>query len=497
MTNSKANSVTELRGHMMLETQGKTAAEYTYEAMKLHQEQYKGKGKAPPAALQWMSNAALAVLPMNRIFCAIGLTAGLMTAGSVAKVATGFGLDGKAVESVPTYLDGIHKIVNKIMPKGITYHPKNTDSASKWVKYAQWGVYSLGGAVGIKLGTDYAYRKVKEKNKNPEYFEDYLTRVSMHQGETYSWMSAFTGIFGSASGLWMLPIPGLNYGMALAARTTSMQDRNIMLPGLNKMASGGATTSYLRMKEGLHYLCHYAIGNKAKDPGQFEFLAYTLLAPVFKEQLTAEHVKEFAETIHEVRDHFWKDGGIPKEKYKEGVLAMKEVFTGAGLEVLLINMGLNPATVQLEQMNGMMGKIGNIGARSAIRKDQQEFLKKFESRLETYVREGVISPERAQWAREGMEAAQHGKKQPPAPAAPKMVPSSEVLSPDIQITHETVDVPGKGPAFTGKTEVSVGAMSREDPVDKLVRKSTETKEDWRARAMGKPQETRTAAFTVE
>ena len=270
--------------------------------------------------------------------------------------------------------------------------------------------------MGVKLGTDLAYRNVKNKNADPHYLEDYLPRISMHQGENWSWLAAGSAIFGSASGLWTVPLPGVNYGVGLAGRATSMQDRNFMLPGINGALSGASTTSFLRLREGINYLCHYAVNNPAETPAQIEFLAYTLLGPVFGDKLTVERIQQFTEAVHKVRDDYWQEGGIPKEKRKEALKTMREVFTGAGLEVLLIDMGLNPGEIAFDKLNGLTGTIGNLGIHKRIVAEQEHYHNDFKSRLETYVKEGLISQAQADWTKAGIDAMEKGEKAPPPPA---------------------------------------------------------------------------------
>jgi hypothetical protein len=320
--------VAEPASRPRLEADSKSARDYAYESLKLHQSQI--KGVQPPALLKILGDGELAVGPTNRLDAAIGLTVGLGLGGTLAKVATGYALDGSMVNraEVPTFLQGMHKIVKN-------YDPKGLDSRNRWIKYVQWGAYSLGGLLGVKAGTDYAYRKVKENNKDPHYLEDYLSRVSMQQGETWSWLAAFSGIFGSAAGLFVVPVVPTNYGLGMAGRTTSMQDRNIMIPGVNKALSGASTSSYLRLKEGMSYLSQYAAGNPGQDLAQTEYLGYTMLEPIFGKQLTARHLEQFTDALNEVRDPYWQEGGIPKDKRKEAVKTVKEVFSGAGLELLL------------------------------------------------------------------------------------------------------------------------------------------------------------------
>lgn len=460
-----------------LEPKGLSAEEYAYKAMAIHQSQY--KGATPPALLKWAGDAALAVLPMNRIDCAIGLTTGLMLAGTVAKIATGYSLDGKIVEkaAVPTFLQGMHKIVKN-------YDPKGLDARNRWIKYAQWAAYSLGGMVGVKIGTDTAYKNVYTKNKDPHYVEEYLSRVSMHQGETWSWLGAFSGMFGSASGLFTAPIPGINYGVSLAARTTSMQDRNFMLKDVNGMLSGGTTPSYLRLKEGTNYLCHYAVGNPAKTPTQVEFLAYTLLGPLFKDQLTAEHIQQFADTVSAVRDSYWEEGGIPKAKRKEALNTMKEVFTGAGLEVLLIDMGLNPGGIAFDKINGLTGKIGNLGVMSKVHAEQEGYIAALKERLPKYVADGQISQARADWVVEGIAAMQQGK---PAPAAP------QEPARDIAIDPAVAEAPKKEFSDHAKRHRH---DQKHEPAERLIKAARKDTGDWREAVTGQKQR-RSMAPAVE
>jgi len=407
--------------HQSPDVSGKTAEQYAMEALALHKAQYQGQGTAPPDLLKWIGEAELAVFPQHRLDCAIGLTAGLASAGNLAAIATGYGLDKKPVDAakIPTFLQGLKGVIKDFNPKGLR-------SRDRWITYAQWGIYSLGGLLGVRAGSEIAYKNVKVKNKNPHYLEDYLPRVSMHQGDNWSWLSSTSAMLASASGLWTVPIPGLNYGLSLAGRTTSMQDRNFMLGGgLNHMLSGASTTSFMRLREGVNYMCHYAAENPAKDPTDIEYLAYTVLEPLFKDQLKAEHIQRFTEAVHEVRDHYWQPGGIPKEKREEALAAMREVFTGPGLEVLLIDVGLNPGTIQFEKLNGMVGKIGNVGISNQIKGEQIAYQHALEEHLSTYVAQGMITQERADWVKEGIALTNRGEKQPAlAPTTKEETPPS-------------------------------------------------------------------------
>lgn len=450
-----------------ISTQGKTAAEYTYEAMKLHSERGEDKGYAPPKFVKWLGDAALAVLPSNRLCTAAGLTSGLLLAGNTASIATGYTLLNEPVKNVPTFLQWMQGKVKD-------YNPNGLDARSKWIKYAQFAVYSLGGLFGAKVGSDIAYKNTKKSNENPNYLEEYLTNVSHIQGETWGWLAAASAIWGSSAGTWMLPIPGMNYATGIVGRVTSMQDRNTMVAGLSEFTSGSTTPSYLRLKEGMHYLTYYAVGNPAKEPAQIEFLAYTLLGPIFKDKLTADHIKQFTDAVYKVRDQYWQEGGIPKEKKAEALSTMKEVFTGAGLEVLLIEMGLNPATVDFGKVNGVIGKIGNVGKGDDIHKKQEEYWKALEERLPKYVAAGIVTQERADWVKEGITLTREHKTQ-------------ETLPP----LHADVVVP--------KTEVlaeSLGVKAKQGALENLIR-SASKQGDWREKVLSQRQNMDSPRLVVE
>ncbi|MEQ1705688.1 MAG: hypothetical protein ABL867_06925 [Rickettsiales bacterium] len=451
--------------HESPSAEGKTVAEYVYDAVKLHQQQYKNQGTPPPALLKWIGEASLSNEPKNRWYSALGLSFGLLITGTIANIVTGHKLlDGSKVTNVPQFLKPIHGIIKNYDPRDIT--PRN-----KRIRYAHAAVYSLGGLLGVKIGTDIAYKNAKEKNKDPQFLEDYLTKISHIQGENWSWLSASSGIFGSASGLWAIPIPGLNYATGMVGRITSMQDRNTTVGGLNKIISGATTDSYLRLKEGAYYLANYAVGNPAKDPEKIEYIAYSILGPIFKEQLTAKHIKQFTDAVHEVRDHYWQEGGIPKDKRAEATDTMKQVFTGAGLEVLLIDMGLNPASVMFDRVNGLIGKLGNVGKADKIKEKQNSYWAALQERLPKYVAANIISQERADWVNESIADMKQGKPPKPAP-----VIKSEVVE--------------------AQKKLESSPRTKETSVNKLVKSSVKPG-DWRESILKRRQESESPRLVVE
>lgn len=450
--------------HESPDTNGKSAAEYVYEATRMHEEQYRGLGTPPPKILEWVGNAALSNAPQTRVAAAVGLSGGLLTTKTISGIIAGYNYSGEKITNVPPFLKPIHAIIKDYDPRDIT--PRN-----KFIRYAQAIFYTAGGMAGTKIATDIAYKKGKEKDKNPVFLEDYLSHISKMQSDNWSWLSAFSSGFGSAAGFFLIPLPGPNYSINMVGSITSMQDRNTTVPVLNKVMSGATTDSYLRLKEGAYYLAHYAAGSPVKDPEKIEHIAYSILGPIFKDQLTANHIKQFTDAVHEVRDHYWQEGGIPKEKRAEATDTMKQVFTGAGLEVLLIDMGLNPAAVAFDKTNGLIGKIGNIGKAEKIKEKQNAYWVALQERLPKYVASGIISQERADWVNESIADMKQGKVAKPAP-----IIKSEVA--------EVLEKP------------EAAAKTKETSIDKLIRSSAKPG-DWRETILKQRQESESPRLAVE
>lgn len=481
-----------LRQNDKPDTAGKTAAEYTEAMLKYHQLQY--HDKQPNKVLKWLGDAALAVLPKSRLYGAAGLVGGLVVGTSVANTAVGYTLAGAKIKEVPSYLKWLRNIGEKVF-KGVA--PNEVANANRNVRYAHSFIYSLFGGIGAIIGSRIAYSDRVDNNKNPQYLEDYLMSVSHHQGETWGYILGPASLLASSSGAWFwgLLFPGANYGEGLAGYITSMQDRNVIMPYLNDITSGATTTSYLRLKEGSHYLCHYAVGNPAKEPANIEFLAYTILGPLFRDKLTAEHIKQFADAVIAVRSPFWKEGGIPKELRKEALQTMKEVFTGAGLEVLLIDMGLNPASIPFDKVNGLIGKIGDIGQAANIKKDQEAYWAALQSRLPKYVAAGEISQERADWVVAGIEAMRNHSSAPELPSKETFIepePSKDFNSlvnsnKGNEIRFDTRELP-RNERFAKNPTTGLGKIASSNPIRHLVETAVKNRGDWREMALRERQE---------
>ena len=477
-----------LRDAQQPTAEGRTAAQYVADMKEYHEKQY--PDRQPPAFLKWIGNAALAVPPKARLEGAMGLVGGLIVGGITSNALTGFKITGEKVEKpLLSFLRPIgKKIFNNFDPKGLETH-------NKYTRFFQVAAYSFFGGWGAKLGAEHAYHDRVEKSKNPQFLEDYLNSVSQLQGNTWGYMAALSATLASSSGMWLwaLAVPPLNYGEGLVGFITSRQDRNTMLPFLNHLTSGATTSSYLRLKEGSHYLCEYAVGNPAKEPANIEYLAYTILGPLFREKLTAEHIQEFTAAVQAVRMKFWEEGGIPKSRRKEALHTMKEIFTGAGLEVLMIDMGLNPAAVAFDHINGLIGQMGDIGQKENIQKAQESFWNALQTRIPKYVAAGEISKERADWVVAGIEAMRHKQKVPDEPAhetfnevASKQDIEQAIGKSDIRI--ESDNSLSRNQRFASNSDVSFGASIRRGSIRHLLETATTAKGDWRESVLDNRQD---------
>lgn len=350
------------------------AAEYVMAALKIHESKTERSwfDRTFYPAFNWIGNAMLSVAPINRLCSAIGLTVGLGIGGEAARLVAGQRFDGVVTTAPKGILGKLHGILN--------YDPVKNDGATKIKRFAMYAIFSLGGFIGVILGSKFAYRSTYKQNRHPNFLEEYDARATQEQGDSWLPFTGFSAIFGSASGYAFLPLPGINYAVSLSSRTVLMQNRNNMTPGLHKWASGTPTSSTYGVREGLKNLVDYAVNNPSETPTLLEYKSFHILGQLFP-TVRAEHVHRFVNKLHELRDPYLAPGGVPKEKRKELHELLTQHFTKAGFETTLIEIGLNPRAVELTNISGAIGRVGNrLGAKSKILKLQEEYHKKLDER---------------------------------------------------------------------------------------------------------------------
>lgn len=357
-------------------TPGMGVDDYVSQSVKMHYGT-KHTGMMNGGLLQFSRKASdmvLAVIPKNRFWCAVGLTTGGFAGLKLGALLTGRNLANH--EEIPAPKNSILKSLHGV----IKYDPHSNATADRWKKVAGLFTFTAVSFVGVVTGARFAYRKSRERNEHPDGLEDYLARTGQHQGDKWRWLAGTSGVFGSSAGTFLMPyLPGVNYASSIASYTVLNQDRKVLTPGL-KGLSGASTMSYLGLREGVDYICKYAVNNPAKDPAELEFLALTVMGPLAHGagmKLEPKHIKAFVDAIHETRDKYWQEGGIPAKLRKEALKDMEAHFKGKGLDKTLYECGLDTAKIDFTDMNGYIGKLGNaMGATKNIRKDQHEYREK-------------------------------------------------------------------------------------------------------------------------
>lgn len=356
--------------------QGMSVDDYVSQSTKMHYGA-KHQGVMNGSLLQFcrkVGDMALAVIPKNRFWCAVGLTSGGFMGLKLAELMTGRNLSTQKeiTKEYPKLLQPLKGIMK--------YDPHSSAQSDRWKKVGALFIFTGVSFVGVMAGARYAYRNSRKINEHPDGLEDYLARTSQHQGDKWRWLAASSGIFGSSAGTYMIPyVPGINYGTSIAGYTVLNQDRKVLTPGFSK-ASGAATMSYLGLREGVDYVCKYAVNNPTRDPAELEFLALTVMGPLADAsgaKLEPKQIKAFVDKIHETRDKYWQEGGIPPAMRKEAMKDMEAHFKGKGLDKTLYECGLDTAKIDFTKINGYIGKVGNtLGATKAIQKDQLEYREK-------------------------------------------------------------------------------------------------------------------------
>lgn len=381
----------------------------------------------------WMADSALAVIPVHRFWSAIGLTSG----GAIGLMA-GRLLTGKSLAGGPgfkeTSLPKSLQSLNGIMAPSAEY----SDAKNKLLTAAGKYVFAAFCAMGVMIGSKHAYKSTYLKNSNPDSLEDYVARVRQHHGDRMIPFIASSSIFGSAAGTYLVPIvPGINYGSSLAYRVVSMQDRNITSPGLDVL-TGNTTLSYFGVREGLQYLRKYAVHNPSQRPEQLEYYAYTVIGPLAKAagvELTGEHIKKFVDKLNDVRDKYWQEGGVPKDKQEDLAKELKSHFSGKGLDKTLYECGIDTMQIDFQQIGGLIGRFARaMGTGKKVAQEQKDYRE-------------LVQMWREDWGKDTNTAADnHPKEEKLAGKAPDANPASamsqEVVDANIAaleklLEHET------------------------------------------------------------
>ena len=340
-------------------------------------------GKVADAA-KWVGDTALAVVPVHRLKSSIGLAVGGSIGLMAAKLLTGSSLKtGTIVEK-----DKFPKLLQPLYGK-LANNSLSDETLDRLKQLAGKLVFAAGCALGVNIGSKSAYSEVDKKNeKKRESIGDFVKLVRQEHGEKMVPLVTGSSIFGSTAGAFLAPIPGVNYGPSLAARTVSEQDRHITTKGLGFL-SGTKTNGLFGIIEGCEDICKYATYNKSQHPEQLELKSLHVLsqiADLCNTELNGQHIKAFVDKVHEVRDKYYQEGGVPKDKQKAMMKDMHAHFADAGLNKTLYECGIDILHADFNKSGGFIGGVAKLmGSEKKINVLQEEFRKTVKEQRKSWV----------------------------------------------------------------------------------------------------------------
>ncbi len=308
-----------------------------------------------------MFNAAIG---MHRVHCAIGLTAGSWLGDKAMEAMTGRTFAGKhvSIDDVARPLRSLYKI--------LPFNPNSDHPNDKWLQVLRWAVPAITGTAAVIQGSRMFFEERHEKMKKAVYLDEVEDKATMAQSQPWSYTAAVSGLFGFPSGLPMLPL--VNYSTNLGTRFSMGSGRKVALPGIGKIWSNNNTLFPFGPAGMTKLIIREAVNNKARDPELLETYAIGVLKPWF-DNVTPEQIESFVMKIHDVRDKYFKEGGVPADLKKQLEGELKAHFTHAGLEETIREIGLDPLNATIAS-NGLSGSIANaLGAKSAVEKIRTEY----------------------------------------------------------------------------------------------------------------------------
>lgn len=329
----------------------------------------------PLDVLEWLTDGfnSQETLGRHRTMCAGGLTVGGLAGMVLANALTGLTLAGTPIEK-----SKINKLLQPFYKK-LSYNPHSDNPRDRWAMVAHYLIPAVTSAYGVVTASNIFFEDRREKGKTAEFIDDYDDKAGMIQAGPWTGLTALTSVIATPSGNVFLPFPFPNYGTALGTRFSLMSGREVIMPGMGRFWTNNRSRYPVGSAKLVNHMIKYAVNNPDRDPVQLDEMAYGILAPWFKD-VTAEQVNQFVDQLHEVRDKFLKEGGIPEEYKKKCEKELIAHFRGAGLEETLKSIGLDPEKAALGQ-NGFAGAVANfLGAKKDLEAMQKEYLDKYRKR---------------------------------------------------------------------------------------------------------------------
>lgn len=309
---------------------------------------------------------------MHRVHCAVGLTVGSWLGDEVMKALTGWTFAGVRVKK--------EELIKPLqfMHDKLHFNMHGDSSRDKWMQVVRWGIPGILGTIAVMQGSKLFFQDRTDRLHKARYLDEVDDKAAMAQSEPWSYTSAISGLFGYPSGLPMLPL--LNYSTNLGTRFSMASNRKVALPVVGKIWSNNSTLFPFGPPGMVDLLIKEAINNKNRDPELLETYAIGILKPWF-DNVTPQQIESFVMKVHEWRDHFLKEGGVPEDMKKQLEKELKAHLKGAGLEETLRDIGLDPLKASIAN-NGLSGTIANVlGAKGAVEKIKSEYAKGYVERV--------------------------------------------------------------------------------------------------------------------
>ena len=309
----------------------------------------------------------------HRLYCAVGLTVGSWITDEFMKAMTGVNFLGHAVKK-----ENVLKPLQKIY-KCMAFNPHSDLPADKWMQVLRWALPDAIGAATIVYASTQYFMERNKKSKNATYLDEVEDKASNEQAKPWAVGVSLTAPYGGSSGFaW---IPGINYMTHLGTRYSIASGRKVSMPGVGKFWSNNDTLFPFAPPGMIDLMIKEAVNNKSYNPELLETYAIGILKPWF-DNVTPEQVEKFVNHVYEVRDQFYKDGGVPEEWKKDLEKALTEHLKGAGLEETLRESGLDPLQATIGN-NGFSGKIAeSVGARKTLEKIRSDYRTGYMERLQ-------------------------------------------------------------------------------------------------------------------
>ena len=316
---------------------------------------------------EWISNATNVAPPTpihsHRFSVAAMLSAGSAIGMMMMNAATGRKGNGVKLEKT--------EVLFKPLYEKLKYNPSSTAKADEWKYIAHKFVPAIFGGVAAYFGSEIYFHKRANQVKKAEYLEDVGDRISYVRSGPWAVLSALGALPGAKMGGVLLPVPGLNYPFTLGNRFTMGSGREVILPGYGDFWSENSSRLPFGQKGLLQYMFSYLTHNKDPKPYHLPEYASSLLRGWFP-HASDQQVADFCNGLMEIRNLYYKPGGVPENNKRDLMDEFKIHFTKQGLENWLNahELPVNMAHIK----RGMAGRISdNIGAGGKVKEIESKF----------------------------------------------------------------------------------------------------------------------------